>query len=61
MCYGESEPGDGDEDVVVDDAPADDGEEEEIPEEARAMIHDEVGKDPFMRDKGNIERIVMAR
>lgn len=81
MCYGESEPGDGDEDVqitpepgeedfypqtgatvgVVDEAPADDGDEEELPEEARAMIHEEVGKDPFMRDKGNIERIVMAR
>lgn len=81
MCYGESEPSDGDDDVpivaepgaeefypetgatvgVVDEAPEGDGEEEPLPEEAAAMIHEEVGKDPFIRDKGNIERITLAR
>lgn len=79
LCYGESDPGDGDDDVpvvgepgaaeyypetgavgIVDEAPEDDGEEEELPEEAVAMIHEEVGKDPFIRDKGNVERIALA-
>lgn len=47
---------------IVDEAPADNGVDDElIPEEARAMIHDEVGKDPFIRDTGNVERIVMAK
>ena len=46
---------------IVDEAPADNGvDEEPIPEEARDMIHDEVGKDPFIRDKGNVERITLA-
>ncbi len=52
----------GEENGIVDEAPADNGfEDEPIPEEARAMIHDEVGKDPFIRDTGNVERIVMAK
>lgn len=43
---------------VVDEAPETDN---ELPEEAVAMIHEEVGKDPFIRDKGNVERIAMAK
>ena len=37
-----------------------DGPDDNLPEEAKAMIHDEVGKDPFIRDKGNVERIALA-
>ena len=32
-----------------------------LPQEASAMIHEEVGKDPFIRDKGNVERITLAK
>lgn len=46
---------------VVDEAPEDDGEDDELPPEAAAMIHEEVGKDPFIRDKGNVERITLAK
>ena len=47
---------------IVDEAPPNnEDEDDELPEEAAAMIHEEVGKDPFIRDKGNVERIAMAR
>ena len=74
LCDGECEPCDGEDDVV--EAPVDgepnpeegdmgesmegDGLDDNIPDEAKAMIHEEVGKDSFIRDKGNVERIALA-
>jgi hypothetical protein len=51
--------------VISEDTPLDgegDGDgDDELPQEAAAMIHEEVGKDPFIRDKGNVERITLAK
>lgn len=74
LCDGECEPCDGEDDVV--EAPVEgepnpeegdmgesmegDGLDDNIPDDAKAMIHEEVGKDPFIRDKGNVERITLA-
>ena len=74
LCDGECEPCDGEDDVV--EAPVQgepnpeegemgesmegDGLDDNIPDEAKAMIHEEVGKDSFIRDKGNVERIALA-
>ena len=74
LCDGECEPCDGEDDVVeapvqgepnpeegdMDESMEGDGLDDTLPEEAKAMIHDEVGKDPFIRDKGNVERITLA-
>lgn len=46
---------------IVDEYPESDGEDDDLPKEAVAMIHEEVGKDPFIRDTGNVERIAMAK
>lgn len=47
---------------IVDENPGEsDDDEDDLPEDALAMIHDEVGKDPFIRDTGNVERITMPR
>lgn len=73
-CDGECEPCDGEDDVVeapvqgeaypedgeMDESMEGDGLDDNLPEAAKAMIHDEVGKDPFIRDKGNVERIALA-
>jgi hypothetical protein len=75
LCDGECEPCDGEDDVV--EAPVEgepnpeegdmgesmegDGLDDNLPEEAKAMIHEQVGKDPFIRDKGNVERIALAK
>jgi hypothetical protein len=74
LCDGECEPCDGEDDVV--EAPVQggpnpedgemgesmegDGLDDNLPDGAKAMIHEEVGKDPFIRDKGNVERIALA-
>lgn len=74
LCDGECEPCDGEDDVV--EAPVQgepnpeegemgesmegDGLDDNIPDDAKAMIHEEVGKDPFIRDKGNVERIALV-
>ena len=74
LCDGECEPCDGEDDFMetpvlgeaypeeneMDDSMEGDGLDDNLPEEAKAMIHDEVGKDPFIRDKGNVERIALA-
>lgn len=75
LCDGECEPCDGEDDFMetpvlgeaypeeseMDDSMEGDGLDDNLPEEAKAMIHDEVGKDPFIRDKGNVERITLAK
>lgn len=74
LCDGECEPCDGEDDVVgtpaqgeaypeegeMDESMEGDGLDDTLPEEAKAMIHEEVGKDSFIRDKGNVERIALA-
>jgi hypothetical protein len=50
-----------DESPLTDDEHDEYDEDDELPKEAVAMIYEEVGKDPFIRDKGNVERIKLAR
>ena len=76
MCEGECEPCDGEDEPVggqpgseefypetgaVGEVPEGDGADDPLPEGAVAMIHEEVGKDPFIRDTGNVERIARAK